>query len=324
MRKLSRANNIFLEWITLPLIFLILGVAFALISLIKLDISPTVLSYHHSTSTLKNENGIIYGTIKAYENYLGIITVNFDTRIKYSGKINFKIKKSGYDRWLHSSEINASQINTIPTYNFGVPVIEKSKGNIYEFIIKLANGSSSSRLLLANDQILVTQYSFPKKILMSDKKVLFNFIFKKIFYSFQKKEAINIFLVSLIPLILYLAFKISSLFFNYSKLQNSIKNKFIFTLKPYVFLILILIAFDIFILPYYSDIVTLTLLLLWLIIVYFSKFKAKNAFLVSILLLLISPFLLYANIDISAEKSSIWAYIFILIGTFQLLFELQR
>ena len=76
-------------------------------------------------------------------------------------------------------------------------------------------------------------------------------------------------------------------------------------------------AVDIFIIRKYSDNVTSFLTLLWIIAIITYRMDARISFGLALIFLTLCPFLLIVPMDWIAEKSAIWAYMMLVVGTFQ-------
>ncbi|PIU03185.1 hypothetical protein COT44_04810 [Candidatus Shapirobacteria bacterium CG08_land_8_20_14_0_20_39_18] len=91
------------------------------------------------------------------------------------------------------------------------------------------------------------------------------------------------------------------------------------------FLILIIagigIFFDIFVFRFTSDLLILFLIGLWTILAYRYKFKGRVSIAGALIFLTMCPFLLIFKKDLVAEKSAIWAYMFLVVGVIQMIIE---
>lgn len=81
------------------------------------------------------------------------------------------------------------------------------------------------------------------------------------------------------------------------------------------------IIFDTFFLYFVSDLITLPLTVLWFIIIWVYALKSKVSFLGGTILFVLCPILMLAQKEIGAEKSAIWAFVFLVAGAIQMFFE---
>ena len=84
------------------------------------------------------------------------------------------------------------------------------------------------------------------------------------------------------------------------------------------------ILFDIFVLKFTSDLLILFLTGLWILSVYRFKFKGRVSVAGGLIFLIMCPFLLIFGKEAIAEKSAIWAYMFLLVGVIQMIIEYIR
>lgn len=73
-----------------------------------------------------------------------------------------------------------------------------------------------------------------------------------------------------------------------------------------------------------SDLRTLVLFGIWIILARRYKFEGRAAVSVALGFLILCPILLVFNNDVSAEKSAIWVYMFLLIGVIQMFWETRK
>ncbi|MBU2578335.1 hypothetical protein KKA69_05945, partial [Patescibacteria group bacterium] len=84
------------------------------------------------------------------------------------------------------------------------------------------------------------------------------------------------------------------------------------------------IAFDIFLISSTSDLIILFFVLWWLALNLAFKFKSRFSIVVALFFLGLCPFLLILKKDNIAEKAAIWAYMFLVVGTIKMLFEMKK
>jgi len=101
--------------------------------------------------------------------------------------------------------------------------------------------------------------------------------------------------------------------------------------KEYVFnqitlfvLVIFGILLDIFIIKFTSDLLILVLTGLWIWLVMLHKFEGRVPIAGGLIFLIMWPFLLIFGKEAIAEKSAIWAYMFLLVGVIQMIIEYIR
>jgi len=308
------------KWIIIPLAFLFSGVILSFVYFFNSDINPNVISINHSVTSVQDKGGVVSGTFTAQENYLGVVTVRFDKKEQLSGDSIFRIKNVLDDDWYHTATISAEQYYTLPFYSFGFPVIEKSKNQTYQFQIKLLSvdrGLALSR----QEPVFVSNYAYPKEILLGNFGLLKDFAQKKIDYYFSTQNYWKVFFVYSLPLLLYLLYILALHRFISDKNKNRFEKIFKNFAKPTIITILVAMAIDIFVIRKYTNSTTSWLTLLWILGVISYRLEAKYSFGFALIFLTFCPFLLVVPMDWVAEKSAIWAYMMLIVGTLQLIFE---
>lgn len=313
------------KWIGIPLILVLIALILSAAYFFNSDISPRILSFNHSTKNVQSDHGVVRGTFNAQENYLSIVTVRFEKKQTFSGDSLFKIKNILDKKWYHVVTIAASQYSVIPFYAFGIPPITNSKNRTYQFEIQLLDNSPVKPTISLSNKypVLISRYSFPNNILLESKSLMIEFIGKKLSYYAFKESSWKIFLVYSIPLILYvlyitLAYRVFSLEqIKLWRIRTSV------LLNPYMLFIFLCIGIDIFIIRKYSDGVTVLFTFLWILGAVAYRLEARYSFGVALVFLLYCPFLLLANLEWVTEKSAVWTYIFLIVGTTQSLLELK-
>ena len=98
--------------------------------------------------------------------------------------------------------------------------------------------------------------------------------------------------------------------------------------KEYVFnqitlfvLVIFGILLNIFVFKFTSDLLILVLTGLWILSVYHYKFEGRVSIAGGLIFLIMCPFLLIFGKEAIAEKSAVWAYMFLLVGVIQMIIE---
>lgn len=310
-----------IKWMIIPLVLFFVAMVLSIIFFFNSDINPNILSQNELIKNIHQDNNLISGKFKASDNYLGIITIRFNKE-NLSGNSIFKIKNILEDDWYHTATISAVQYYTLPFYSFGFPVIEKSKNQTYQFQIKLL--SENRELTLSKQEpVFVSSYAYPKEILLDNFRLLKDFAQKKIDYYFSTQNTWKVFLIYSLPLFFYLLYILALHGFISDKNKNRFKKIFKNFAKPTIITILIVIAIDIFVIRKYTDSTTSWLTLFWIFGVIGYRLEARYSFGFALIFLTFCPFLLVVPMDWIAEKSAVWTYIMLVVGTFQSIFDIS-
>lgn len=311
-----------LKWVLIPISLSVLGIILSITYFFNSDINPNIRSFNHKSSSIYAERGVIKGTITANDNFLSLLTVRFANTEVLSGNSQFRIKNVLDKDWYQVATISASNYTVIPQYVFGFPSIKKSKNQIYEFEIRMIDGSSGLKLS-HKYPVLISQYQYPKSILLENKGLLVEFIIKKLSYYIYGETAWKVFAVYSIPFFLYLIYITFAYRFIPNELMQKAGRGLRFLFNPYMAGIFLCLFLDIFVIRKYSDSVTTLFTFLWILGVAAYRLESRHSFGAALLFLVFCPFLLSANMEWVAEKSAVWAYMFLAVGTFHAMFELK-
>lgn len=144
----------------------------------------------------------------------------------------------------------------------------------------------------------------------------------------EKKNRINEKIIFLLPILnnrigRFLAYKISSVILFFIEIFYLLKNT-IFS-KYVIFALCIFgIIFEIFIITSTVDWLILLFTCLWILVIILFKFKSKITIIGVLLFLVLTPILLVMKKDFLAEKTANWAYMFLLVGVIQLVWESRK
>ncbi|MEK7570701.1 MAG: hypothetical protein AAB553_00365 [Patescibacteria group bacterium] len=338
------------KWVLVPLLLLLFWLVFTL-KLINETSGITMFVYPYGrsdftswkdTELLKGQK--VAGEFQSSANNLGIIAVRFNTyqRINKDALL-FSIKEKGKEEWYYTNTYLVNQFQPDQFFTFGFPIIEKSEGKIYQFVLESQRGKPNDAVSLSTiEPAFVTKHAYTKQSLFSDKDTLVEFFAKKSGNLFAEKDFITTSLSYLLPLIFYLIwqnFSLSSVVFARSatarkvqeRLQNSrsVKNmvRYFYQLtivtKHILILPILFVLFDVFFVQKVSHITILALTVIWLFIVKKFHLESKVSFLVAFFLLAFCPILLIINWIHVAEKAAMWSYVFLLIGVVQQIFALR-
>lgn len=190
--KHNRKKWIFLYLIALFLIFPLLSILLATNNnyspkgSIK-NILTSIVTQHQFPNITIQKSALIKGekitaTFKAKTNYLGIITIPFNTQYKnIDDRIIFRMKEQNQDKWWVENSYDVTQfLNEIP-YQFGFAVIPDSSGKTYTFEIESTNGIAGNSILLAKKYPnFYSEYIYSKNLLLKNPSILLQFIMLKV------------------------------------------------------------------------------------------------------------------------------------------------
>lgn len=304
-----------IKWVCIPTILLFLGIG--LWVLFGSNTNFSILTYPHhisdftlnqTTELLKGEK--ISGSFTADENNLGIIAVRFNTFNRINkDRVTFRIKKTGTKDWYYTQTYKVDQFQPNAFFTFGFPVISDSKGKQFLFEIQSTKGKHKDAVALSTTEpVFLAEYQFPKSELLQNKKEAVFFLFKRVTNVFREEAFFSSSLEFFLPLLFYL-FWILQL-----KRYRIVK---IALLMVFIFLLIYLIfsASD------FSPGLLLGLVGFWILIVGVYTIDSSVSFSMSMLFLVLSPFLLIMAQGKLAERIAQLAYIFLLIGGLELLWE---
>jgi hypothetical protein len=313
------------------------------------DTSFSIWSYNHPNSDIKNLNfnafykgEMFKGQFKAQDNNLGIISIRFQTYIRppYSleDKLLFKLKERSASKWYYVNTYRSGLIYDVPFFPFGFPQIKDSKGKTYEFEITALNTNSVNRLSISDRYpVLQSKYKYSRKEMLQDKKMLIRFLLIKFTNAFMIPDVVFSSFVYLLPLAFYLAWisflkKIFKPITDQSKKiieklnNNVILGPFIRLFKKIFvhnldYFLVIVVFVDILMIQLVNDVVYVVILILWMFTLRTYGRSSKESFAFGLLLIALCPVYLMKGLGPTAEKSAVWAYLFLVAGMVQALIE---
>lgn len=304
--------------------FIFLFIFFAsLISFIKSDISLTTISHSYDNQYLQgkeiNSTKKIKWDLTIKDKYFGILVINFakNQRIK-AGDIVFRVKESNREQWIITNTYSAKQLNFLPSYPFGLPVIADSNGKSYTFELSYKNGTD--RIKLSSEKpLFISKHQYPKNLVLSSPAQLLTFLSKKVTSTIRGINLQNILLYIVPPLLYIFYFKLLR---NNAKFQ--IKGRMSSWKIPFeIKIILLILAIDIIFIKKTGDIYSLILLSIWVSLLIWKRLSYRTNFLIASLLLFLSFILIVGNFEEAANKGATWTYYFLVIGTIQAIIEMN-
>ena len=99
---------------------------------------------------------------------------------------------------------------------------------------------------------------------------------------------------------------------------------YLFSIEVILIFLILGILTDIFIFSSSSDLLIITLTGLWIWVIGRTKFEGAISIVIALFFLGLCPFLLILKKDVISEKAAVWAYMFLVVGTTQILVENLR
>lgn len=241
---------------------------------------------------------------------LGTVSVRFSNHNRDShDTLNFRLKEIGSNTWFYSANYNTDQFRAGHLFPFGFPPIKDSANKTYVFELESVRGATGSGIYLDRREPSFTIVSFfDRQELFQNPKTTVSFLISKLMNIFATRDEIYLGVVYFLPLILYLLYLLS--YFTSFQFLPSI--------------ILICIGFDIFFLKESHDSYFISVGLLWLLTVLRFKFDSSLTGLVSMILLIFTPFLGLAGLTGWAEKTATWSFLFLSFAIFQQVYEAKH
>ncbi|HUD09800.1 MAG TPA: hypothetical protein VMR77_03290 [Patescibacteria group bacterium] len=359
-RQAFSLRSKYIKFVIIPLFLLSIWIGLTSLYILRLDTAFSLLSYNlpetvftHLPQGKLEKGGFVSGEFKARDNNLGILSLRFQTffRPAYDDEdlLLFQIKQKDSKDWYYETIYRDGTIYDVPFFPFGFPIIADSKNKTYEFKLTSLRGNDNNSVALSTRwQSIAAKYKFTKSELLQNKLELFDFSIKKFANSLGTIDVLFSSFVYLLPLLFYLMLLSPPGRYIMRRYLEE-PTKFIWEklskfggLKPLGFLPsshdpsqqTVSISFDMILLgaaladglylQLGNDFVYLLVPTLWVLIQGYFGFTSRKTFLVGIALLLFSPIFLQFNLGQIAEKMGVWAFLFLVAGTIQLVWEVKQ
>lgn len=307
-----------IKWVVIPGLLLLFWLTTTLI-LINADPGLTILVQKGSKDNFKvlSHNELLAGNkvkaeFKAKYNNLGIIAARFQNFNRISDDyVVFRLKEKGKKSWYYENKYLVDQFQPDKLFTFGFPIIEDSINKTYQFEIESIKGSTGNAVAISpNEPIFISKYEYTKQFLLKYKKTVPVFLHNKIINQFSNIDFVINFLISSIPLLAY--------FFRQLFFDKYFSHKYLLVLFP----ILLMLIESLYIENIFNRII-LVILMTWIVTIIFYKLESRISFLFALLFLSYGAILILFNSTKTAERLSLWAYWFLVIGAFQQVWELK-
>ncbi len=264
------------------------------------------------------KNQKVTGQFTAKENYLGIIDFRFNTFNRINNdQLVFRLKEKNNPTWQVVNKYKTDQFQWNDAYfPFGFPVINNSKGKVYDFSIESLNGRKGNAVAISTTRPqFFTQYVFPLRELVHQPKALIYFLIKKVQFILNEKVFLPIAFLYFLPLIIYIELTVDISGFRLGrKIYSFFKEnrKFLITISSIIGFFVYLFLID-----RVTGSILFIQLFLWLTLIYVYKFDSRKSFLLALCLLITLPVFILVNQLILADRIAYIIYMTIFVGIIQ-------
>lgn len=252
----------------------------------------------------------VWGTFRSKFTNLGIVSLRFYNQDRDSkDTLLFRLREVGQDKWYYEAKYETDQFLPHKHFPFGFPVIANSDGKNYEFQLESLRGATGSGIFIdyQTPPVFTAKSFYPKAELLSDRRLFTYFLTNKLSNIFGDPDIrLNTFFFFL-PFILYLVFLLTEGL-------------------SYQYLTLIALFFsfyDLFWLTKSYDFLFISHLFFWGLIVRRFRFESRVATVFALGFLVLTPVMLIFGYQAHAEKTAVWAYLFLCITVVQQVYEIK-
>ncbi|MFA6550626.1 MAG: hypothetical protein WCT36_04725 [Candidatus Gracilibacteria bacterium] len=257
---------------------------------------------------LLSQGVTVSAEFRATESQLGIISFRFQKPdSQTASSVVFRIKEKGRSAWYYEHEYTANQLHENNWYPFGFPILEQSRGKVYQMEIE---GSSVSKedavLLLANRGFLV-QHQVPNERLFAP--------IHRVFLLFQN----NVISTVKAEIFLYVGFIVGLFYFTFILKKISVYAKTIFMIEIFLFVM--------FLQPNLYQSVQISTLCFIIITIYSLVFQkvlngTRMLIISALVFTVMSVYYVFGEIAI-AERLAEWVYSIIILSLLFILPEIH-
>lgn len=257
----------------------------------------------------------------AKENHLGIIYVRFNkpemTAFEREDRLAFRLKSKESGKIIEEGIIRSGLIRKVPFIPFGFTPIDTSKHQTYILEIESLFGDGENSVSFSNyEPRLVTAYKFSREEITSSVPQFLTFMFERniqYFSSFRSLELLSVLLIYLIPFITLWIFKSSKKSVVPYKESVSICLVF-FTSFFYTYFVT---------LDEIPVVVLFQTFIVWIFLIWVYHLGRNISLMVSIVWMIaaVIALVIYPTPNIFAQKSSVWFYLFLVVGVAQSFIE---
>ncbi len=252
----------------------------------------------------------VFGRFTATYPNMGIVSVRFNNGNRDSDdEIIFRLKEEGGRKWYYEAVYKTDQFLPGKLFPFGFPGVTDSSGKNYIFELESVKGIKGRGIFLDRTEPVFTVVSFFNRgEVTSDRKKAIDFVLQKLLNVVNDKENLTSVLIYFLPLTLYIIFLIT------------LGSSFHFLLSA----TLIPIVLDIFYLHLNSYVLTFSIIFFWVLTIYRHKFGHQISASLGILFLAITPIFRIFELHSFAQKSGVWAYLFLCVAVIQKFYNFNK
>ena len=299
---------------TFPLILFVIG-AYSLLNYLKAgEFGATNLDVRKLDGMVASVSGemvkgnTVWGTFHSEFTNLGIISLRFYNQDRDSkDTLLFHLREKGQDKWYYEAKYETDQFLPHKHFPFGFPVISNSDGKNYEFEIESLNGVRGNGISVDYEEhpFFTAKSSYTKTELLGNRRLLSYFVINKLSNIFGDPDIRLNILFYFLPFIFYITFF----------LANGLSYQYLSLLAT------IFISYDIFWLTKTYDFIFLAILLLWGLISRRFRFESRIAAVFTLGFMVLVPVMMLFGQEVYAEKTAVWAYLFLSITVIQHIYE---
>lgn len=349
-----------LAWIFIP--FVLVGFWIEASLFIRPEISFTSLRTEYGRSNFLNFRSTelykgekLSANFKAAENYLGTVAVRFNTLFRDNDDwLIFRIKEGGQKNWYYENKYKVDQFQPDDLFPFGFPIINDSANKTYNFEIESTKGKAGNSVAISTKSpVFIAKYQFNRLEISSGHKQITSFLLKKIINSFNNFNFFITSLVYLLPLFFYILLRFGTIYtpttpkkdltlnghkrqpnFSLFHLIKVIKANLVSRrdglltssplLHPMFYIYGLILAFFILFNRQKNGYAEISLLIFGIYVLRFYRQSSQKSFGMALVILISAPFLYVFKLRNAAENAALWAYLFLVVGTVQAIWEMRH
>lgn len=312
-------NSKWIKWGLIPFILFLVWFCLSIVYY-KNNFGVTSLTsdYHKknfinfTTDSLQKGNKI-KGEFKANYDYLGIVAIRFNTYFQINEDIiRFRIKEKNSKEWYYQYDYTTPQFQPNQLFTFGFPVMSNSGGKTYHFEIESLQGEGDNAVAVSPiEPVFATKYQYPRKEISSNLSKATEFIFLKIINSLMSVDFVISTFAYILPFSFYVIYQ---LYF-----AKYLAHRYYIVLFP----IMTMLFVESFLVNNTNDllVIILTGMVAATMLVY--KLESSITFTFALVFLVLTAIFYTGRIENIAENFAVWAYMLLVIGVLQAIYELK-
>jgi hypothetical protein len=253
-------------------------------------------------------NSPINNQVHATYPNLGSIIMHFERPATESGSFIFQLQEKNTQTIYYKGRYSLSDIYHLSTYPFGFKPIINSKNKTYIIDIQ------TSELSIKKGGIVYELvYSFDREQILRGEYV-FQFVRGKLFQYWNGLINSHNIIFFISPSLFYLLFSIIHFSLKENLKKIELFRQTIELLHPSFLVLFLYILYDILFIPKTNDFVVSAVCAMWILLIYSYRFSSQKSFILTLFFMSLCPLLLISNMQQVAEKTAVWAYVFMTVG----------